>query len=786
MSIRIKLISILLFISMVPIVFLSVVGLQMARESLREEIGSKFENMAIEKARAIETILNSKIEETVILATHPIVIDALRKANSRYSEVSDATALDTILTVDKEWVSQKGKTQTASTIAANALSVFFKNYQDRNLEKYGEIFVTDNKGANVAMTKALSDYYQADESWWKESFSDGKGSVFIDDRGYDESVGAIVVGAVVPVKDGGEAIGILKINFKVTDIIDVVSSAANQNKQNIVISIARNSGSLVISSKGGIQSIITESEKAALNDAQGGWMSDEHGGVKTILGYAPISAPIFSRILPVGSERGVKGEMWHKTTWFTLLDIEQDTAFTAINKMTMIYLISGLVAILAVTMIALRLAANISHPINQLCEGAQAIAAGRFDNRFSIDRNDELGVLANAFTKMQINLAQYRDHLEELVENRTSEVKKSEEKYRLLYNDTPVMQHSIDQDMRIVMVSDYWLSYLGYTRDEVIGRKITDFQTEASCQTVAKTFPVFEKTGKVEDVALQFVKSNGEVIDVLLSAIQTLSAQGEFGMALGVMIDVTEEMRAKEELKKALEGEKEYSTLQSKFISLVSHEFRTPLTIIDSTAQRLVRSKKQITPEILREKSEKIRFAVGRMTDLIENTLYAARLEENKIELTPVPINLGDMVREVCSVHGDISPDHDISVDVMGLPSTIAADEKLLGIIFTNLLSNAVKFALNAPSIEVTGWTEGKHAVVSVTDHGVGIPEDELTHMFDRFFRAKTADGIKGTGIGLNVSKEFVEMHGGEISVDSIEGEGSTFTVRLPIDGAGQ
>lgn len=233
-------------------------------------------------------------------------------------------------------------------------------------------------------------------------------------------------------------------------------------------------------------------------------------------------------------------------------------------------------------------------------------------------------------------------------------------------------------------------------------------------------------------------------------------------------------------------NEQEYSALQRKFVALVSHEFRTPLSIIDGIAQRMVRCKRQITPDVLREKSEKIRSAVERMTDLIENTLYAARLEENKIELTPVPINPGNMIREICSLHSDISSEHDIRADITGLPSTISADEKLLSIVFNNLLSNAIKFAPKSPLIEVKGWTDDKHAVVRVSDHGVGIPKEDLPVMFERFFRAKTAEGIKGTGIGLTISKEIIEMHGGTIEVDSIEGEGSTFTVRLPIDGERQ
>ncbi len=116
------------------------------------------------------------------------------------------------------------------------------------------------------------------------------------------------------------------------------------------------------------------------------------------------------------------------------------------------------------------------------------------------------------------------------------------------------------------------------------------------------------------------------------------------------------------------------------------------------------------------------------------------------------------------------------------LPEEIHADAELLDQVFTNLLSNAVKYAPNDPRIEVKGWTDGTFAALSVRDHGVGIAADDFPRMFERFFRAATSAGISGTGIGLNLVKRLMEMHTGTIQVDSVAGQGSVFTVRLPID----
>jgi len=235
------------------------------------------------------------------------------------------------------------------------------------------------------------------------------------------------------------------------------------------------------------------------------------------------------------------------------------------------------------------------------------------------------------------------------------------------------------------------------------------------------------------------------------------------------------------ELESALQSEKMFTTLQSKFVSLVSHEFRTPLAIIDGVAQRLIRSKETITPEGINERCGVIRRAIKRVTSLMDVTLYASRIDEGKFELSKDVCDLRSMVQENCDRQSDIAPSHKIEADLSGLPSKVYADDKLLNLIFTNLLSNAVKYAPQAPLVEVKGWCHDDMAIVSVKDYGIGISEDDMPNMFGRFFRAKTAEGINGTGIGLNICKEFVELHGGTIELESVEGKGSTFTVHLPI-----
>lgn len=306
------------------------------------------------------------------------------------------------------------------------------------------------------------------------------------------------------------------------------------------------------------------------------------------------------------------------------------------------------------------------------------------------------------------------------------------------------------------------------------------------------------------------IRADGEVRTVHSIGVVRLKPNGDVASVFGVLHDITDtkiiqkellehrdhleqlvaertdevEKKAKQ-LETALVAEKKYSALQQEFIALVSHEFRTPLSIIDGTSQRLLRTKGEITAENLADRVTKIRNAVTRMVSLIDTTLYASRLDAGKVDFEPEKVDIKKILKAVCLNQAEISPSHDIQVDLDEAPDTLYADAKLIEHVFTNLLSNAVKYSSSAPEIEVKGWASGEWVIFSVTDHGIGIPEKDLPFMFERFFRAGNAKGINGSGIGLSICKGFVKMHGGTVSVESVQGQETTFTVRIPNDNVG-
>lgn len=233
-------------------------------------------------------------------------------------------------------------------------------------------------------------------------------------------------------------------------------------------------------------------------------------------------------------------------------------------------------------------------------------------------------------------------------------------------------------------------------------------------------------------------------------------------------------------LEQSLERERELNAQQRRFVSLVSHEFRTPLAIIDGQAQRLIRRGDKLSTDQRATALEKVREAVRRLTGLMESVLSSASLEAGSLALDPAPMDLKALVEKACDIQQEISGNHRINVNVDALPENYLGDPKLLHQVAANLLSNAVKYSPDADRVDVTAVVTEDGIEIAFRDFGLGIPEDEVPKLFQRFFRASTSSGIQGTGIGLNLVKTLIEMHEGTMDVASIEGEGSTFTVKLP------
>lgn len=239
--------------------------------------------------------------------------------------------------------------------------------------------------------------------------------------------------------------------------------------------------------------------------------------------------------------------------------------------------------------------------------------------------------------------------------------------------------------------------------------------------------------------------------------------------------------RQTKELQVSLEQQKGLNDLQRKFVSVVSHEFRTPLAIIDSGAQKLIRRASDLEPENIEEVALKTRAHVNKLIELLDSILHSQRVDAGAMEIMPAPCDLKLIISDVCQLQYEIHTRNSIVLNITKLPSSIIADSKLISHVFTNLISNAVKYSPDGTEVHVIGELFDDYVEVKIKDSGVGIPAEELPDLFSCFYRASTSVGISGTGIGLHLVKNIIDDHGGSIEVESEVGIGSCFTVRLPL-----
>lgn len=248
-----------------------------------------------------------------------------------------------------------------------------------------------------------------------------------------------------------------------------------------------------------------------------------------------------------------------------------------------------------------------------------------------------------------------------------------------------------------------------------------------------------------------------------------------------ILEEAIEELeKTKKDLYKALDKERELNELKSRFVSMASHEFRTPLTTMMSSLSLANKYSEQNDKEGQLKHMNKIKNSINALTDILNDFLSVSKLEEGKIEYAAEQLELKPFLSEIISeMQMLVTSNQQIKLDYKG--NEIAfLDKKLLKNILFNLISNAIKFSPNTGLIEVSAQISDSLITLSVRDHGIGISEEDQKHVFERFFRANNATHIQGTGLGLNIVAKYVELMKGTIEFKSKENQGTTFTIYIP------
>ncbi|MBL8698934.1 MAG: PAS domain-containing protein [Alphaproteobacteria bacterium] len=440
---------------------------------------------------------------------------------------------------------------------------------------------------------------------------------------------------------------------------------------------------------------------------------------------------------------------------------------------------------------------------------ADAMTAVRKTNDYRIrlteDARDEIGTLIGSFNRMLAEiairddqLASHRQELARQVADRTADLATTNEtlarsnaelvasqqevqRLALVAKNTDSLVLISDREGRVEWVNPAFERTTGFTLEELRGRGPMGFLAgpETSPETMDTMRQAFILGLPFKIEILAYAKDR-RPFWAAVDSVPVRGGDGSVERVVTVASVITERKEHEHRLAQALERERDVVAQQKRFISVAAHEFRTPLTIIDGAAQRLHRYAQRITPADLRERAEKIRQAVARMAQLVDTTLNSARLDAGHVELNLAPLDLVALIDSICRRLDGMAREFDIRIAGGERPHVIAGDSRLLDQAFTNLLSNAVKYSGDSRRIDIAIEVDGAAVNVRIRDYGIGVPAKELPRLFTRFYRASTAKGLPGTGIGLNLVKELVQLHGGTIAVRSTVGEGSEFTVRLP------
>ncbi len=341
------------------------------------------------------------------------------------------------------------------------------------------------------------------------------------------------------------------------------------------------------------------------------------------------------------------------------------------------------------------------------------------------------------------------------------------------------------RERRYVWVNRAFADMLGYRQDELIGQSSRIlFPNEKSWREFGERgYPVMAR-GEPFSVEWQMVRRDGSPFWAQTLG-RNIDPDNPRAGSIWTIVDITARKQAEEEIRAALEKQKELNYLKSRFVSMTSHEFRTPLATILSSAELLKYYGGKLPESERAELIDAVESAVRRMTRMMDDVLAIGKAEADRLECNPAPLDVRDFCTKVIreTVRAEEAEGRRGDRIVFDMPADgiqAQLDEKLARFILGNLLSNGLKYSPNGGAVALAVRADEAQLRFTVTDSGIGIPDEDLPHLFEPFHRAKNVGTLPGTGLGLAIVKKAVDLHGGRIEVSSAPGKGSRFDVTLP------
>jgi PAS domain S-box-containing protein len=330
---------------------------------------------------------------------------------------------------------------------------------------------------------------------------------------------------------------------------------------------------------------------------------------------------------------------------------------------------------------------------------------------------------------------------------------------------------------RYIDINESFLSTTGYTREEVISSTLFELQVWANPEERERLVQMVQEQGAVRNFEAAFKTKSGEVGFLLMSS--EIIELNHKKCLLTVSKNITEHKQA-EQQRLELAIERERIQILSNFITEASHEFKTPLSIVNTSAYLLG---KTTDPDKKGQQIHQIKDQVKSITKLVDALTLMTKLDSGGQDFVLVEIDLNEILRVVC--HGIQSAfqegNLDCVIELSEKPMLLRGDSGYLKQALQHILDNAVHCTQEGDRITIRSYQRAGHAIIEIIDTGDGISDDDLPHIFERFYRADKAGTTRGFGLGLPIAKAIVELHQGCIELESEAGKGSTFRILIPV-----
>jgi PAS domain S-box-containing protein len=377
------------------------------------------------------------------------------------------------------------------------------------------------------------------------------------------------------------------------------------------------------------------------------------------------------------------------------------------------------------------------------------------------------------------SVRRHADELEQRVIERTAQLQSSTSRIEAILNSSNDAIILIDLDGTIQQGNPAFNKLFGYTADESYGRPLLTLVTSESINPLIEVLHLVEESGESTRIELVARHKNGSTFDIGVALSSVRKGEAVTGIICSIH-DITQRKLMERSLRTSLEKERELGDLKSRFVSMASHDLRTPLATIMATSDSLQHYFDRMNEEQKTKRFTKIRDQITHMTKMLDDVLTVGKLEGGAIELKLEMFDLNALFTEIVSEFQQTEPACQIVYSGAGECDAISADPKLTRQIITNLLSNAIKYSPEGSTVNLTLGCDEDKIVWQVKDEGIGIPVEDQERLFEPFHRAANVGTISGTGLGLAITKRAVELHGGEIICESKTDSGTTFTITMP------